>query len=292
MKTFFHYCSKGLKSDLLFATPKEYIAGMNRVAICYLISEKNSRKVLVISYCLMDNHVHFILYGTREACDVFVADYKRLTGIWIRNNRKERLHDNMDFGCGYPIASRESLRERIAYVLRNPMAAGINLTPAGYRWGTGILMFSNNSWITDSSRKVSSFSQNALFDLFDSKQVFPGEWLVLEDGLIWPGCYTETDVAMRQFSSVGDYLFCINDSRIDKRTNEEMFGSRVSIPDGEIKDHARNLAGSMFDKKYTSKCTPAERLEIARRLRKELFCGHKQLARVLGLKEEDLRMLV
>lgn len=78
MKTFFHYCSKGLKSDLLFATPKEYIAGMNRVAICYLISEKNSRKVLVISYCLMDNHVHFILYGTREACDVFVADIQLL----------------------------------------------------------------------------------------------------------------------------------------------------------------------------------------------------------------------
>ena len=292
MKQYFHYCSKGLKSDVLFANPTEFIAGMNRVAICYLICLRNDRKVLIISFCLMDNHVHFILYGTRADCDAFVSDYKRLSCIWIRNNRKERLHDIIDFGDGYPISTRESLKEKIAYVLRNPIAAGINLTPAGYRWGTGGLMFSDNAWLMASARHLSEISQHALFELFSTRQDFPGEWTVLNDGLIWPGCYTETDVAMRQFNSVGDYLFCINDSRIDRKTNEEMFGHMTSIPDGEIKDHAKSLANSLFNKNYTSKCTPGERIEIARCLIIDYSCGHKQLARVLGLKEEDLKLLV
>ena len=113
MKQYFHYCSKGLKGDILFASPVEFLAGMNRVAICYLICLRNGRKVLIISFCLMDNHVHFILFGTRADCDAFVSTYKKLTGMWVKKHRGERLHEEIEFG-GFPIRDKDDMKEKIA----------------------------------------------------------------------------------------------------------------------------------------------------------------------------------
>ena len=76
--SYFHVCTDGNSLPWMFQDEKDFIAGVNRIAICYI-----KVKIKVIAYVLMDNHVHFLLYGTSTQCTTFINLYKRLTGRWI-----------------------------------------------------------------------------------------------------------------------------------------------------------------------------------------------------------------
>jgi len=269
MRQYFHYCSKGFRHEILFADTEEFIAGMNRVALCVLLSILKGHEVYVISFCLMDNHVHFILCGTREACDAFAADYKRLTGIYVQHRR----------GTG-------------AYVLRNPVAAHMKTTVPGYRWGTGNLAFSDNSSLLVTARTGGDIGVKEGWRLFHSKLRIPEDWLVLQDGMIWTGSYVRTEIAERMFEGPGEYMFMLNDRKIDGKVNEEMLGDKFSLPDKEVRAMAKELAGKLFGKEFVSHCTAKERLDLARRLHREVKCGSKQLARVIRLDPDLLAELV
>ena len=82
---FYHYATEGLKDDVLFGSVAEFIAGMNRIAVC-LCRLGPAHPVQVICFVLMDNHVHFILYGLEEDCDLFMESYKQTTELWLRHH--------------------------------------------------------------------------------------------------------------------------------------------------------------------------------------------------------------
>ena len=77
-KGFYHLFSDGFRTDVLFEDKLAFIAGMNIVALCFFRCN-----VSILAFCLMDNHVHFILYGTKEDClkfrDKFIHKYGILT---------------------------------------------------------------------------------------------------------------------------------------------------------------------------------------------------------------------
>ena len=79
---YFHICTDGRKLPWMFQDDDDFIAGINRIGLCYL-----KTGVIIIAYVLMDNHVHFVLYGTMLQCKSFINTYKRLTGIWILNKQ-------------------------------------------------------------------------------------------------------------------------------------------------------------------------------------------------------------
>ena len=57
---YYHCATKGFDHSILFADVREFIAGMNRIGIC-LAMLRTDHPVIIIAFCLMDNHVHFIL---------------------------------------------------------------------------------------------------------------------------------------------------------------------------------------------------------------------------------------
>ena len=288
---FFHVCSKGLKSDILFENAEEYISGMNRIAVCLQYELESEYQIRLIAFCLMDNHVHFVLYGSEEAVDSFIQRYKKLTNMWINKHRENGLTETIIFNS-YPIWPDSKLKEKVIYVLRNPVAAKMGYVPSGYRWSSGPLMFNENGWITGLCKKMTELSMRKKKQLFYTAVCLPEEWIVLPDGLIWPGCYTDYRYAEQLFSSIGDYLYMLNTSNIDKIVNEEMCANDVSAPDSEVKKRADETAFRIYGKETLRECSPRERVEIARLLKKEKWSGVKQLARITGLKVEDLKDLV
>jgi len=66
----------------------------------------------------------------------------------------------------------------------------------------------------------------------------------------------------------------------------------ISIPDGDVKFRATEIAKAFYKKQYICRCSIMERIQIAKILRKEQKCNHKQLSRVLGLDPEQLKQLV
>lgn len=133
---YYHVCTEGMEKKPFFRDRQDYISGMNSIPICAVRSG-----VHILAFCLMDNHVHFILEGRRDNCTAFISEYKRRCSQALRLKYLEvqALHDTGVF-IGH-IDSGEYLLSSIAYVLRNPVAAGLKFLPFHYPWCSAGLYF-------------------------------------------------------------------------------------------------------------------------------------------------------
>ena len=287
---YYHYATEGLKDDILFASTLEFIAGINRIALC-LCRLGPDHPIQIICFCLMDNHVHFILYGVETDCDLFMEFYKQATELWLRHHGQGN-HPGKIWRIGHwLIQDKERLRSTIAYIHRNPTAAGMAISPAGYRWSSASLVFTDSSWIRLYGKRADSISLNARKRLFNSKTDVPGEWILLPDGLIWPGEYVNYKQMERQFDSVQDYQFCLN-KRVEDDINMEMRQSMISLPDGEIRSRVRSMAEKLYGERDMLRLTVQQRLAMARFLKKETGASAKQIARAVRLKLSEIEPIL
>ena len=300
MKQYFHFCSRGFTREILFANDAEFVAGMNRIAVCLTIATSRGYSVMIVAFCLMDNHFHFIVFGEEQACSYFVESFKKLTSMWVAKYRESALSEHIEIGH-WPIAYNK-LAEKIIYVLRNPVAAGIKVSPWGYRWSSGMLMFNEDSVPPAESVKMSDLGVREMLRNFFTAVNMPANWLVHKASaslepkgpmyIIWPGCYTDYRTAEKQFPSIGRFMFDLNNGNIDKEVEEEMSAGSFSIPDGDVRLRAVELCLELYRKDRIAICSAQERLAVARLLKKEMGCNAKQLARVFRLDSQDLSKLV
>ncbi|MCR4824557.1 MAG: hypothetical protein K5849_04275 [Bacteroidales bacterium] len=287
---FYHYATEGLKEDTLFLSSTEFIAGINRIALC-LCRLSPDHPVQVICFVLMDNHLHFILYGLEADCDMFMEYYKQATELWLRHRDGENKPGKIWRIGHWLIADRERLRTTIAYIHRNPMAAGMAYSPGGYRWSSASLLFSDRDMIRNYGKRVDSISGNARRRLFHSKTEVPGEWILLPDGQLWPGDFVNYTWMEKQFSSVQDYQFCLN-KRVEDEINLEMHSSAVSLPDGELSARARAVTEKLYGVRRITHLKVQQRISLARILRKETGATAKQLARIVHLKLTEIEPIL
>lgn len=287
---FYHYATEGLKDDILFASAAEFIAGINRIALC-LLRLGLDHPVQVICFCLMDNHLHIILYGTETDCNLFMESYKQTTELWLRHHGNGNGPGKVWRIGHWQIGDKERLRTAIAYIHRNPTAAGISVSPAGYRWSSALLVFADSSWVALYGKRVGEISINARKRLFNSKIQVPEEWMLLPDGLLWPGEFVNYRLMERQFDSVQDYQFCLN-KRVEEDVNLEMRSSSISLPDGEISARARGMAEKLYGVRDMLRLTAQQRLYLARLLKKETGASVKQIARVVRLKLAEIEPIL
>jgi len=287
---YFHYATEGLKEDILFASTEEFIAGTNRIALC-LCRLGPDHPVQVICYVLMDNHVHFILYGLEDDCDLFMENYKQTTELWLRHHGKENGPGKCWNIGHWLIADKERLRNTIAYIHRNPTAAGLSCSPSGYRWSSACLAFADTDWIRRFGQRVDCISGNARKRLLRSKTEIPGEWTLLPDGMIWPGNFVRYRIMEKQFGSVQDYQYCLN-KRVEEDVNLEMRKTSLSLPDGEISARCRAMSEQLFGERQMTRLKVQQRLYLARLLKKETGASAKQIARVVHLKLQEIEPIL
>lgn len=269
----------------------EFIAGMNRIAVCYLYCLELGRPVRIVAFCLLNNHFHFVLYGEEEDAVLFMEHYKLLTSQWIQIHREDSFQGKIELGH-WSASSRERIRNIVVYTLRQTLEAGHSVTPQGYPWCSAALLFFNNEHRLKQARKMSELGVREKRRLFNTTKQFPDSWSVLPEGMIWPGDYTDSSMAAGLFAGVKDYMFCLNNGNVDRDVNIEMMADLPSIPDTEMKNRADSLARGLFGRKSIGSCSAEERIKVASVLRKDLHCGHKQLARIVKMEEADLRKLV
>ena len=289
-KHYYHFATKGLEDGFLFGSAGEFIAGMNRIALC-LCRLGEEHLVIVVCFCLMDNHVHFILYGMEEDCILFMENYKQATELWLRHHGGDNLPGKTWQIGHWLIPDRNRLRAVIAYIHRNPTAAGMAFSPAGYRWSSASLMYADNAWMVRSGRRVGTLSIYERRRILQSKTELPADWILLPDGMIWPGDYVGTKIMERQFDSVWDYQFVLN-TRVEEEINLEMYTQFVSMPDGEVKSRASNMAVKLFGHPKMAELNVQQRLDLARILKKETGAATKQIARIVHLKLAELEPIL
>ena len=286
---YYHCASKGFDHCVLFADVREFIAGMNRIGIC-LARLQQEAPVLVIAFCLMDNHVHFILYGTREHCFKWMALYHRLTMIWQKHHRDGAPVDEPWEYDAWQIIDSEDLKEKIAYVLRNPTVARMGFVPGGYRWSSASLMFSDVSGQKANGRLIGTLSTYESRNLFGTRLILPEDWIVMPDGMIWPGCYTDYQRAERLFSHPRSYLFSLNQN-VETAINQQMYQETISLPDQDVYQMAKALSTELFGKADVALLDLESRIQLTRQLKKKSGSSLKQLARIVHIPLKDLKTI-
>ena len=121
---FWHVYTDGTKMENIFCSKEEMIMVMTAIAVETTVTEE----VIIITFEIMKNHLHFIMAGERDACLDFFARLKRR--VMRMFSSIDKVIDWSNFQASIlPIDNLKSLRNEIIYVNRNAFVAGSNDTP-------------------------------------------------------------------------------------------------------------------------------------------------------------------
>ena len=283
---YFHICTEGRKLSWMFQDDDDFIAGINRIGLCYL-----KTGVIVMAYVLMDNHVHFVLYGTMLQCKQFINTYKRLTGIWILNKYGIRDYLRLLPTEIIRIESEESLLNTIAYLDRNPLMAGYKYMHGEYPWGSSRYAFKDISTLTlskDGFKPISTLTRRKQRELLNSKVLFPDEWLINDSGMRHPLSFLNTNKLEACYKSPMRYSYFLA-KKLEGIVEQELEHSRkLFIPDKDLRPIVAEIVRSNFGNKTLQQLDVNERLFIAKKLRHNYASTIKQISRMIHLEPSVL----
>lgn len=281
-KGFYHVCTDGTVLPWMFKDTKDFIAGVNRIGICKVLSG-----VLVWTFSLMDNHAHFLLYGSRAMCKMFIDKYKLLTGKWISWKYKEpRFIKELPASIIY-LKTEEDILETAAYIDRNSVVAGFSGLPSEYPWASSSVMFKVRR--KENCRCLKEFSPNQLRDMLKTRVALPGEWTVDDQGMINPECFTELQKMENLFKTPIRYLYFVTkklEGKIDVALSQ---GHKTFIPDKDLRPITTELCIKTFQTDDIRRLDVKSRLVLARILRSEYASSPKQIARMLYVDADLLK---
>ncbi len=270
----------------MFKDNTDFIAGINRTGICAIASG-----VKIVSFVLMDNHVHFVLQGTMPSCKEFIVRFKNLTGRHIssRYGIKRYIH-NLSAKI-MKIDTPDRLISTIAYIDRNPIVAGWKRMPDEYMWGTGRFMFRDNN-NPNNYRKLNSFSLREQNIMLGTHLQLPQDWLIDEHCMINPRCFVDISFLEKLFRTPGRYLYYLSKKLEGEIDNYFSLGNRTFIQDKDLRIIAAKLAKELFGEENIKLLSVNSRLLLARKLRYEYASTAKQIARMLHVDAELLKGFV
>ncbi len=134
--SFWHVCTPGTFQQIIFESPADYEFGMVTAA-----TASYDTGVKIITFELMSNHVHFVVYcKAKENAVSFLELYRKRLIRYFRNQK--RVIDLSHF-YSEPIAieTLESLRNQIVYTNRNNFVVDPSQTPFSFPYGANAFFF-------------------------------------------------------------------------------------------------------------------------------------------------------
>lgn len=289
-----HFSTDGHSVDAIFRDEEDFKDGMNRIA---LLTELY-KKVVILAFALMDNHIHFVLYSSSRAeCDKFTHEYIRRTSICISRKYGERHKLNgIPVSC-QKIDTQSYLKMAVCYVLRNPTYAGLPVSPFDYPWSSGPLMFraadcwSSACWKKEEMSKIGAMGAAEGKAFFKSHGKWNGEWR-MTGGIVFPGEYVAYEIVERLFRTHKAYLSFMGSNK--EHEVESMSGriTSLSIPDQEMRQYKNEAGKEIFGTSSLRNLNTSQRIILARKLRSRYQCSVKQISRVCGLVYEEVKDLL
>ena len=283
-KEFWLITTDHLEDRLLFKDAEDFRVGMNYVAV-----QVHKKQVAVLVFILMSNHLHFILYCTREEAEWFMNDLKKEYSKYLRKKYGSREHLR---GNGVDIRliplENEALERALAYVQMNCVAANICGSPGDYPWGTGNCFFqvpmvgkpdSPRGTAEPGSRPLAGIKDRERYRLLHSKADLPGEWLMSESGYILPSSYVRKDLVENAFRSPKRMnYFLANSSKARKRI-QTIDDNLPSFRDQTIVNALPDLCRSLFNKNSFKELKEDEQAEFVQQIRYRFSADANQIAR-------------
>lgn len=293
MRKYYHFYSDGKLAAELFLTKTDYVAALNRLAICAV----TFRDVVVVAFTFEDTHVHMLLYCTEEKGRLFCAMFKKLTMMYISRTRNGKPAGLLIKFETEPIEDPDRLKRLGTYVVVQPTKDGKGVMPYDYPWGSAPLYFRGEKsvwpWRVDRNGDVQSPVSVGILSFKEKRKYFktaaslPEEWLVC-NGIILPSNYVDIKRFESIYGSHNAYrVFLAKAGGLDNNQKVEM-ARGVSLSDYEMREACRTVCREIYGVVGVRSLNALQRLEVARRLRFRYVVSVKQLARIVHVPADEL----
>ena len=277
MENYWHICTEGLVKKVIFKSREDYIVGMNAIPVC-----AQRFNVTVLAFCLMDNHVHFIVQGAEANCRKFIINYKRKLGK-LAGIRGADV-------CMKLIEDTEYLKRAIGYVLRNPLSAGLKILPIHYEWSSASLYFRSPAQ-TDfrNLRTVGALSYREKRSLLHSQTKELDRFTLTSENMINPECYVDVRAVEELFYSPARLMYFISSKENMEVEIRSGILHKARYTDDELIISIGNICQEVFRCESPDKLSIEDRYRLADLVRKRYGTPFKQIARLTGTDPEILR---
>lgn len=273
---FWHVYTDGSAMADIFCCEEDFREGMVALAVCAV----PFGEVELVTFELMNNHVHLIMRGPRMACLEFFEIYKRRLKHWAR--RLGRPVDWSGFEAQIlAIETLVSLRNEILYAHRNAYVANRAYTPFSYRWGGGWAYFNPAAEIIPVAG-LCDMGARRMRELTHCRDVHELSRLKFNGDVPYIPSFCRVDIGQAVFHDPRSYFHGLSRnveafSQIASRLKD-----RVVLTDDELFSVATRLAKETFSMKPRM-LTPEQKIQLARRLHYDYNASNVLLRRVLDL---------
>lgn len=288
VKNCWHFCTDGNAVDILFYDEQDFRDAMNRI---YVVQKKYN--VIILAFCLMDTHIHFVLYGEFDECKRFMHDFVARTSQYISIHHGDtKKMDGVPINC-QKIDTDRYLKTAICYVVKNPPVGGLPFMAWNYPWSSGPLYFQRGiSWTKAPDRRnKADFSIRDLRSILKSK-IRIDEAPAMFDGLVLPEEYVAAELVESIFGTPKSYNFFLCITREEDVESRKGTISRLSVPMQEMRQHKKELCQSMFGVDTVKSLKTEQRIRLAKALRRQYNSSIKQIARLCGLVYTESKDLI
>lgn len=277
---YYHVCSDGNRVDVLFRNETDFIAAMNRIAVCSL-----RFKIVILAFVLMHNHFHFVIQADSEEEAIrFINEFKRLTGKHDADlYRIPRSLAHLPVKI-IPVTDEDYLKTLIGYVIKNPTKARIAMF-YNYPWGTGGLYFreEHQKIRHDGSQSVRTIKKECRTHCH-----LPKDWIVT-GGVILPENYVDIRFVEHLFTSSRAFMFFLSLNKDDEMEQTLGEWNEINLNDSELRAERERLAQEMFGARTLRDLSATDRLKLALQMRRQFLCSKKQIARIVHLPYEVIQ---
>lgn len=273
---FWHVYTDGSIMIDLFSSDEEKKEGMIALAVCSVLF----REVDLVTFELMNNHVHLIMRGASEECLEFFDMFKRrLKRVFQRLGRAidwDRFEAQI-----LEIETLKALRNEIIYVNRNAYVASHRYTPFSYPWGGGWAYFSPVIELLP-IKSVCEMGARRARELTRFRKVDEIGDLKFVGDVPYIPSFCRIDVGQSVFQDARSYFHALSRnaeaySQIASRLKDTVF-----LTDDEMFVVAARCAESDFSTKLRL-LTPEQKIQLARKLHYDYNASNGQVRRILSL---------
>lgn len=275
----YHFSSSHQETRRLFRTTKDFILGVNTLALLLPGSG-----VKIIAYCLMDNHIHILLSGRLADC---LNYYDRVT---------HRLSQMLGAKYGFTgvfkkedldivaVTSDLQLKREICYIHRNPYKARI-ASPDAYPWSSADVYFKTT---LPSGAEIKDLQVLERRELFQTKLQIPDSYEYL-DGRILNTSFVSFPAASAKFTDSVEYFDFLRKYSLEAEVEEQHgIHKAVTFSDAELQERIKSICVNEFHTESVAGLNRKDLLRLARIASYRFGAGQAQLSRLLGVDKEVL----
>ena len=273
---FWHVYTDGTVMSDIFRDEDELKDGMVALAVCAVLYGKAE----LVTFELMNNHVHFIMRGLKDECLKLFDLFKRRLVRWYR--MKGKVMDWSKFEARIlAIETLKDLRNEIVYVNRNAYVANRNFTPFSYPWGGGWAYFSPViDMLPAISVKEAGYTKARKLTHFRDAAAIATLMFVGDIPFIPSFC--RVDIGQSMFQDARSYFHALSRnaeaySQIASRLKDTVF-----LTDDEMFVVAARCAADEFSAKLRM-LTPDQKIQLSRKLHYDYNASNSQLKRILNI---------